>query len=79
MDKNRKVFALTIEQLAYMCSEQIRKGNGNKFILISNDDEGNGYHDLFFGFSENTKELTDGCFIPYDLNDEDLKNYVVLG
>ena len=79
MDKNRKRFAITIEQLAFMCTEQIRKGNGNKFILISDDDEGNGFHDLFFGFSENTKELTDGCRIPYDLNDEDLKNYVVLG
>lgn len=49
--------ALTINELRKCCDLEIEKGNGNKKILISNDDEGNGYHGLFYGFSTDKLEI----------------------
>lgn len=43
---------LTIKELYKECEEQIKKGNGNKVILLSDDDEGNGYHYCWYSFSE---------------------------
>lgn len=48
---------LTVNQLYSFCKKQIDKGNGNKHIIISDDDEGNGYHTLFYQFTDNTEEL----------------------
>ena len=43
---------ITIKQLLELCKKEIVKGNGNKFIMISDDDEGNGYHYLWYAFCE---------------------------
>lgn len=48
---------LTVNDLFELCKEQIKKGNGNKHIIISNDDEGNGYHTLFYSFTDNKEIL----------------------
>ena len=42
---------LTIKQLKEECEKQIKKGNGDKVIMISQDDEGNGYHYLWYAFT----------------------------
>ena len=42
---------ITVKDLLKACQEQVDKGNGDKGILISRDDEGNGYHSLFYLFS----------------------------
>lgn len=47
---------LTINDLMKECTEQIKKGNGNKVIMISNDDEGNGFHYLWYSF-ETTEDF----------------------
>ena len=72
---------LTINDLAELVNEEIKKGNGAKKIMISNDDEGNGYHGLYFDFTP-----TDNIFncpyppsLPYGVKGEELKDYVVLG
>jgi len=41
---------LTVKDLAIACNDQLKKGNGDKYVLISDDDEGNGYHTLFYTF-----------------------------
>lgn len=46
---------LTVETLLKLCKEQIAKGNGKKKIVLSNDDEGNGYHYCFYHFTEDVK------------------------
>lgn len=46
---------LTVEALCYFCMEEIAKGNGQRHVQISMDDEGNGFHSLFYGFS--TEEM----------------------
>ena len=43
--------ALTINDLMNECKKQIKLGNGNKTIMISQDDEGNGYHYLWYSFT----------------------------
>ena len=48
---------ITVKQLEAFCKAQIKKGNGDKHILISCDDEGNGFHTLFYPFSDSD---TDG-------------------
>lgn len=47
---------LTVKELMMLCSKQVQKGNGDKVIMISNDDEGNGYHYLWYAF-QTVKEM----------------------
>ena len=46
----------TIKDLLKACQEQIAKGNGDKVIVLSDDDEGNGYHEMYYLFTENVAE-----------------------
>lgn len=48
---------LTVKQLLKECQEQVSKGNGDKYIIISSDDEGNGFHTLFYGFTDNADDI----------------------
>lgn len=42
---------ITVKELYEFCKAEIANGNGDKFIVISDDNEGNGYHGLFYGFT----------------------------
>lgn len=42
---------ITVKQLFELCKQEINRGNGNKVILISEDDELNGFHTLWEGFT----------------------------
>ena len=55
---------LTVNQLCELCEEMKSKGNGNKKVYISSDDEGNYFHPLLYAFS---------------YSEEDLKNYKEMG
>ena len=71
---------LTIKQLLELCKEQVKSGNWDKKILISKDDDGNGYHNLYYSFTDDydeIKEVRDFYWIG-DIMD-DLENYVLLG
>lgn len=43
--------AMTVKDLMHECVRQVDKGNGNKVIMISSDDEGNSYHYLWYKFT----------------------------
>jgi hypothetical protein len=43
---------ITINQLAAMCEEQQKLGNGNKEVIMTSDDEGNEYHQVWEGFTD---------------------------
>lgn len=43
---------MTISRLFELCKKEIAKGNGDKNIVISDDNEGNGFHGMFFGFTK---------------------------
>lgn len=70
---------LTVKQLAKYCLEQIKKGNGDKVIQITQDDEGNGYHTLFYQFTDNPIEIKE-CYEYGMFHDNvDVDNVVLLG
>ena len=76
----RKNQAITVSQLLQECIKQIQKGNGKKHILISSDDEGNEYHELFFSFSPDLKGKDIEYGLPYGVSIESFdKEYIVLG
>ena len=74
---------ITIDQLYKECEKQIKAGRGNRRILISSDDEGNEYHELFFGFSPDMDFSSDPSMksmLPYGVTPEDVdREYIVLG
>ena len=67
---------VTVKELLFMCAEQMDKGNGNKHIIISRDDEGNGFHTLLYGFTTNREELES---ILEDDKEHTINNCIALG
>lgn len=47
-DQNK---GITVEALCFYCMQEIMKGNAQKHIQISMDDEGNAFHTLFYGLT----------------------------
>lgn len=41
---------LTVKELLKLCQEEIKNGHEDCSIMISDDDEGNGYHYLWYSF-----------------------------
>ena len=72
--------AITIKDLLDECIKQVQKGNGSKKILLSSDDEGNEYHEMFFGFDENLlDEFKESQFPPFvRVPQEEWGDYIVL-
>jgi len=71
-------YGITVKQLAEFCADEIAKGNGNKKVLISSDDEGNDFHVLFYGFTSDKKEIKEINEYTGFLNDEVTADKVVL-
>ena len=70
---------ITIDQLAKMCKVQQKLGNGSKMILMTSDDEGNEYHQVWEGLQDGS-ELT-GFICGYQMANclsQDIGEYVVL-
>ena len=68
---------ITVNELFEMCKAHIKKGNGNKHILISCDDEGNGFHTLFYGMSDSKENIKYALELEHDMHTED--EVVILG
>lgn len=70
---------ITVKQLLKACKEEIAKGNGDKHILISGDDEGNSFHELFYLFSHlKGEDISYG--LPFGVSEDDVKTkYIILG
>lgn len=71
--------ALTIDELYSILRTERIKGNGKKRILLSTDDEGNGFHECFFGITPVTDDFSYaqfGCGIDIE---KAKKEYVILG
>lgn len=73
--------AITVDEL-YEALAQVRKaGMGSKKIMLSNDDEGNGYHECFYEVTTNMEALELSYNdLPYGVSPEDAVNdYVIIG
>lgn len=71
---------ITVEGLYHILGVAIKNGKGSKKILISSDDEGNSYHELFFALTDVDKCISDGYMLPYGVDMKKAKEeYIVLG
>ena len=62
---------ITVNQLFKACKDEVAKGNGDKYILISGDDEGNSFHELFYLFSHlKGEDISYG--LPFGVSEEDV-------
>lgn len=68
---------LTVEVLYNECKKQIDKGNGKKVIMISDDDEGNGFHYLWYTFCKADETILDDYTI--DERIATMDNTITLG
>ena len=68
---NRVNFPMTIDELIAEALKAKKMFGGNKYVLVSDDEEGNGYHECYFSFGD-AKDLA-GCYctVPGDLELED--------
>lgn len=49
---------INVATLKKLCEKEIARGNALKYIMLSNDDEGNGFHYLWYSFT-NAKDIVD--------------------
>ena len=70
---------VTVKDLMLMCKEQIALGNGSKEVIITSDDEGNEYHQVWSGLCDG-KELADWVCDSqmFHCKSADVSEYVVL-
>ena len=66
---------MTVKQLRDLCDELIRNGCGEKRILISQDDEWNGFHGLWGNVVTEAEDVAD--YQP-DFHDGDKAEDVIL-
>ena len=73
----------TINDLYEWSKKQVDKGNGNLKVQLSNDEEGNGYHGLYYGLEPLKEMETENreCIIDEmeDVNGKNWKEYAILG
>lgn len=67
---------ITVKRLFEICQTAITAGDGDKNVVISDDNEGNGYHGLFCGFTKVDKNTKDAI---YDSQTKDGTNTIILG
>jgi len=71
---------LTVRDLANQLAEAVRDGYGDKIIVVGDDNEGNGYHGLFYGLTVHDVEgITDNGELIYDSVTTDTQKLVILG
>lgn len=68
---------ITVRDLKKFCDDAIKDGYGNKTILISCDDEGNGFHTLYFGFTTDEDDIKSYDYLFHDRNNPN--DVVLLG
>ena len=67
---------LTVSDLLKICKNAVDDGLGDKYVFISQDDEGNGFHALWYSFTTQIKDYAD---LIYQVNEEDLEDIIILG
>lgn len=69
---------MTVRQLKKLVDAEIKNGNGNRMIVISDDNEGNGFHGMFYGFTTIEPHEKD-LFNIYDSCSEEPNEIIILG
>jgi hypothetical protein len=73
---------LTVKQLYLLLGQEIKNGNGDKAIVVADDNEGNAYHGLFYGVTSDLKDICEAFEYSnglYDSQEKDPRKVVILG
>jgi hypothetical protein len=73
---------LTVEKLYQELGKLIKRGQGNKVIVVADDNEGNGYHGIYYSVTsipEDVQECINASNGLSDSQEEDYKNIVIIG
>lgn len=73
---------LTVKQLYLLLGQEIKNGNGDKAIVVADDNEGNAYHGLFYGVTSELKDICEAFEYSnglYDSQEKDPRKVVILG
>jgi len=70
---------MTIKELRDLCNTEIKRNNGNRKVFLSDDEEGNGYHELFYSFLVNSDEIADIQKYSFGLEEENPDKIAILG
>lgn len=68
---------MTVNELKMFCEIAVRNGYGDKVVLISTDDEGNGYHTLWYEFMTDIAAINNCAYLFHDNNNPN--DVVLLG
>ena len=69
---------ITVKILKELCEFEIKNGNGNRMIVLADDNEGNGFHGLFCGFTTINKADKD-LYDIYDSQSTNVDKIIILG
>lgn len=72
---------LTVDELYKELALARKNGWGKKKIMLSNDDEGNGYHLMFYSITNDVESFFSSPYasLPFSVKKSELKDYVILG
>lgn len=70
---------ITVKELYDDLHQEILAGNGDKTVLISSDDEGNGYHTLWYTILSDVDEIKKEKEGTLFYDDNDPEEVVLLG
>lgn len=71
---------IKLKDLHKHCCKLMKEGHGEKSLVLSDDNEGNGYHGCFFTLTVVTPENKDGFIgLIGDNTESDLENIIVVG
>jgi len=73
---------MTVEKLYEELKELMTKGMGDKKLVIADDDEGNGYHGMYYSCTSDPKEVKANIEASnglYDSQETDYKHIVIVG
>lgn len=66
----------TVKELYDLCKNEMMHGNGDKVIMISDDEEGNGFHYLWYDFCSVSDAMAED-FVNENIAEQD--NTIILG
>lgn len=71
---------MKVKDLYMDCKTLIANGMGDKRVYISRDDEGNGFHALYYSFTTDSNEVKDTLsWLGECVGDDEAENIVLLG
>lgn len=68
---------MTIKELSMIANKCVKDGYGDRMLVISDDNEGNGFHGLFYGIT--VKDIESYKDLIYDSTTDDMNKIAILG